>query len=136
MDIRTYKDGDFPELERLLKATRLFQPEMDKRDVLFDKILASPGSIVVGEEDGNIVACVYFVHDPWCSSIFHLAVHPAHQRRRLGTQMLHEAEKRLQERGARSVGVYVEALDATEFYRKNGYDVFAEYTCMEKVFQK
>ncbi len=136
MKLKNYQDSDFAQLEELLKTSGLFQPNLDTQNIYSAKIKSDDESIILAVQDNRIVGCVFFVYDPWISTIFHLGVHPEYRNNGIATQLLSDAEKIIQDRGVNSVGIYVEDKNEKilEFYRKRGYNEFDSYLCLEKRF--
>ncbi len=136
MQIRNYQDSDFPQVEGLLKTLGLFHPHLDTQDIYSTKIKSDAESIILALQDNKPVGCIFFVYDPWISTIFHLGVHPEYRNKGIASQLLEEAERRIQSREANSVGIHVENQnkEALEFYRKRGYSDFGTYLCLEKSF--
>lgn len=131
MTIRQYKKKDYRQLKKILEKGNLFVPHLDTPEILEDKITKDPESIIVAEEKGKLIGIVYFIYDPWASSIFHLAVHPDFRNRGIGSELLDTAERILKGRGTSFVGVYIDSKDLS-FYQKRNYEPFGMYLCMEK----
>lgn len=134
MDLRNYRSSDFRDVQRLLVSTGLFQKDLDKKEVFNRKREQDKESIILAIECEKVVGCVFFVYDPWISTIFHLGVHPDYRNQGFGSRLIGEAESRLKRRGLDSVGIYVlpDNKPALEFYEKRGYRSFGNYTCLEK----
>ena len=134
MEIRDYTDSDFPELERLLKETKIYYEPLDKRYIFKKKIEHDPESIIVAYESGKIVGTVFIIYDPWNSFVYHLAVDPEFSGKGLGNKLMDEAEKRLKTRGMDRPTLFVEEENGQviEFYKKRGWFVLYKVFCMEK----
>jgi len=134
MHIRNYNDADFPQLERLLKITKIYYAPLDKRYILKKKIEHDPESIIIAEDGENIIGTVFIIYDPWNSFVYHLAVHPDHRGRGLANKLMDEAEGRLKARGMNRPTLFVEEENpSVEFYKKRGWFVLYKVFCMEKV---
>ncbi|MCC6882725.1 MAG: GNAT family acetyltransferase [Verrucomicrobiales bacterium] len=82
-----------------------------------------PDLFLVGELDGEIMACVmagYEGHRGWLN---YLAVTPKYQRRGYARAMVGEAERLLREAGCPKINLQVRSANhaVIEFYRKLGY---------------
>ena len=91
MVIRNYDDEDFPQVEELLKKSGIYWSSYDRRDILKKKIENDPESIIVAEDDGNVIGIIFFVYDPWSSYILHLAVDAEHRKKGIGRVLVEEA---------------------------------------------
>lgn len=121
MEIRSYKPTDYEKLKELLVICELFDKSYDTEEKLRNKTPLS--SIIVAEDNGKIVGCIFFTWDGWDSSLYRLAVHPDYRKQGLGTKLLEEAEKRLKSLGAdvASLRVHVNNKEALEFFKKREY---------------
>ncbi|MCU0267800.1 MAG: GNAT family acetyltransferase [Acidimicrobiales bacterium] len=124
METRQLSAAHRDEAVALWRSTGLTRPWNEPSDD-FDRALAGPASTVLGGFDaGRLVATVMVGHDGHRGWVYHLAVHPAVQRRGLGTRMLREAETWLRERGVRKLNLMVRHANpaALEFYERLGYE--------------
>lgn len=80
-------------------------------------------ALLVAELDGDLVGSVIAAWNGWRGSLYRLAVHPRHRRRGLGTRLVREGERRLQDRGAIRIDAIVSADDVTaaRFWTAAGY---------------
>ena len=125
INIRAYRDPDFPQLESVLKATKLYDPNFDQRERYKTKIEHDPESIIVAEQDNRILGGIIFIYDPFASSIWHLCVDPLYQGRGTGTELMKQAFSTLQSRGADVIIGYINADDIqlAQFYEKRGVKI-------------
>ena len=123
MRIRPLQDADGAAVIALWESCGLTRPWNDPhKDISFAK--QSPSSeILVGEDDGQIIASVMVGHDGHRGAIYYLAVSPQHQRRGLG-RAIHDAAVAW----LRSVGVWkinlmvrLENAQVVSFYENLGY---------------
>ena len=123
--IRSHQDQDFPELETILRATKLFDKNFDRQARYKTKIELDPESIIVAERDNKIVGGVILIYDPFASSIWHLCVDPKYQGRGIGTGLMEKAFEILRSKGTDYVVGYIKADDhqLAEFYEKRGVRV-------------
>ncbi len=134
MRLRDYDNVDFPQLEQLLKDTRLYYGSLDQKDIFKRKIEYDPGSIIVAEDNGRLIGTVFIVYDPWCSFVYHLGVHPDYRGQGLASKLMDEAEGRLKARGITRPTLFVEEENepVVDFYKKRGWFVLYKVFCLEK----
>lgn len=142
LEVRTYRDGDFIEVFRILERSKLVDPERDNRDCLARKIEKDPGSIFVAtESNGAIVGTVFTVSDGWAAFIFRLAVDPdfrgkidESKGKTVGVILMEAAEARLRSQGARDVGIIVndDYVPLKNWYERQGYKPTGMYRFMWK----
>ncbi len=132
MKIRNYKPQDYIQVKKLLQLVGLFDKNFDSKKKLNSK--TPKNSIIVAEEQGKIIGCVFFTFDNWDSSIYRLGVSPEYQKMGIGKKLLKEAEKRLKKLGAKisCINVEIKNQKATKFYEKQGYKKIAKEYYMEK----
>jgi ribosomal protein S18 acetylase RimI-like enzyme len=90
----------------------------------FDPAFVRDHHALVAEEDGRIVGTVYAnVGNPAFGYVFGLYVAPEQRRRRVGTQLLAEVARELEQRGVRHVVLDVDTpnQDARALYRRLGF---------------
>ena len=54
MQIRNYKDSDFPQLKKLLEDTNLYYKPLDKKEIFKKKIDYDQESIIIAEDNNKI----------------------------------------------------------------------------------
>lgn len=83
----------------------------------------NPSSNFVALEGRKIIGTIFGTFNGKRGWIYHLAVHPAFQKRGLGSLLLQKAEQALKKMGAKRalVGVDKPNLKAMKFYKKCGY---------------
>ncbi|MBI2579337.1 MAG: GNAT family N-acetyltransferase [Candidatus Aenigmarchaeota archaeon] len=98
------------------------------------KIKHDPESIIVAEEGGKIIGCVFIIYDPWSSFIYRLGVLPKYRRKGLGTKLMEEAERILKERGTNPITLFVreDNGEVIDFYKKRGWKLGDKIFDMEK----
>ena len=121
MELRSYQPGDFRQIKQLLIKCKLFDKSYDTKGKLDRK--KPRDSIIVADDNGCIVGCIFYTWDNWDSSLYRLAVNKRYRNRGIGTRLLEEAEKRLKKRGAdvSSSRIHVRNKTALKFLRKHGY---------------
>ena len=89
------------------------------------KLERDPDLFLVAEEEGRVIGAVMGAWDGRRGWIYHLAVHPAVQRRGVGARLMRNLEERLRIRGALKLNLLVERRNegVVRFYRRLGYCV-------------
>jgi len=116
-------NSDYEGLMENLEAPNMFNPDIDSRENLENKTTKYPGSILVAVEGRCVVGDVYIIPDPWQAFIFRLAVLPDYRRKRVGTLLMDEAERRIKELGIKEISLFVreENTGAIAMYEKRRY---------------
>jgi len=109
----------------LWSACGLVMPQNDPKRDIQRKLKVNPEWFLVGELDGQILAtCMagYEGHRGW---INYLAVAPSHRRRGLATQLVREAERRLQQAGCPKINLQIRSsnTDVIAFYQALDFHV-------------
>lgn len=124
IQIRDYKPSDYQSLKVILEENKMYDPDLDAENTLQRKIETSPGSILVAEDNSQVVGGVYILFDHWQSFIFRLSVRKDSQRQGIGAKLMEEAESRLRRQGAKSVALWVrleELSHLARHYENLGY---------------
>jgi ribosomal protein S18 acetylase RimI-like enzyme len=123
-----FRDIATPDIEGVVElwtACGLTRPWNDPyKDIAF--AMTGPAStILLGEEEGAIVASAMVGHDGHRGMLYYVAVHPGHRRRGLGRQAVKAAETWLGERGVWKVNLLVRSENEAvqRFYERLGYEV-------------
>lgn len=134
MQIRNYKDEDFQQVDKLLKETGVKWYSVDNRENFRKKIKQDPESIIVAEEDGNIVGTIFVVYDPWSSFILHLAVDENHRKKGLGGILFQIVEQRLRTRDKDFAFGFIKEdnKEVLEYCKKKGYSPVNKVHFMSK----
>lgn len=82
-----------------------------------------PEALLVGEDDGRVVATVIVGWDGWRGNLYRLAVDPAFRRARVASSLIAEAERRLTAKGCRRIAAAVQMDEdhAVQFWTAAGY---------------
>lgn len=121
MPIRDFESDDIDEITEILKLNNQFAfPEVDGPDAMKRVKDCSAAIFLVYEANGKIVGCVRGTYDGSRAIIHQLSVHPAHQKRGIGTALVKEIVKRFKERGAPTVSATV-TEDSLGFWQKAGF---------------
>jgi ribosomal protein S18 acetylase RimI-like enzyme len=125
LEIRPYTADDEDVVVQLWTDCDLVVPWNNPRRDIARKLQAQPELFLVGVLGDELVATVmagYEGHRGW---INYLAVHPDHQRRGLGRQIMAEAEARLLAVGCPKINLQVRATNThvIAFYESLGFTV-------------
>ena len=126
LEVRPFTTADRAALVELWARVFPDDPPHNAPQVMIDDKLAnSPEQLLVGYEDGELVAAVIAGYDGTRGWIYHLAVDPSRRRRGHGAAMLRAAERVLADAGCSKVNLQVRSdNDAViTFYEALGYTV-------------
>lgn len=123
MDIRPYSPNDEASVIALWQACGLTVPQNNPQQDIARKLKVDPDLFIVGVLDNRIVASVmggYEGHRGW---INYQAVHPDHQRKGYGTQIMQAVEALLQQKDCPKINLQVRASNQAmiAFYAAMGY---------------
>ncbi len=95
----------------------------DDAEVVRQLMAHDPAALLLARSGGEIVGSVVAGWDGWRAHLYRLAVHPAHRRRGLGSELLRAAEERLAAVGARRFDAMVldDNLGAQGLWVRAGY---------------
>ncbi|WP_072825828.1 GNAT family acetyltransferase [Bradyrhizobium erythrophlei] len=121
--IASINDGDVANVVALWQACGLTRPW---NDPAFDIALARKGAnatVLIGRDDGAILATVLVGHDGHRGWVYYLAVSPDHRHKGYGRIMMDAAERWLRERGIEKLQLLVRAdnTGVKDFYHSLGY---------------
>ena len=136
LDIRDITDADVPEIIALWNASGVSRPWNDPaRDIAFARRDAH-STVLVGLDDGKIVASAMVGEDGHRGWVYYVAIAPERQRGGLGRVMMQAAEDWLIERGVWKVQLLVRAdnAQAMNFYEQLGYRD-TRSVCLQKVLE-
>lgn len=108
MEIRNFRESDCDALVAILRANLQYgDPESEGPEAM-RRVQACPAAeFLVAEEDGKPVGFLRGVYDGSKALIHIVSVHPAYQRRGIGTALVRAAAERFRRRGAKSLLVTV-----------------------------
>jgi len=101
-------------------------PPWNEPDGMIDRKLGvQPELFLVAESQGRVVGTVLGGFDGVRGWIHHLAVHEAHRRKGIATQLMRAAEDGLKKIGCPKINLQVRStnLGVIDFYRSLGYSV-------------
>lgn len=98
--------------------------EGDSREEMAEYLKRNPGLSCVAEVDGQIAGVALCSHDGRRGWIYHLAVAPAHRRRKVGQQLLDACVKGLRAVGLKRAIILVAGDNpgGHEFWLRNGWE--------------
>jgi len=123
VQIRSYATEDEAAVIALWRRCDLTRPWNDPTKDIARKLQVDPDLFVVAVDNGAVIASAmggYEGHRGW---INYLAVHPDHQRRGLGRQLMQRLERDLLARGCPKINLQIRSsnLAAVGFYQALGY---------------
>jgi ribosomal protein S18 acetylase RimI-like enzyme len=134
--IRELRDPDYDALTALWREASLPYKAKgrDTREAIARQLQERTAVYLLAEADGIIVGAVLGTHDGRKGWINRLAVLPAYRRRRVGAQLLAEAERRLAALGIKIFACLVEDWngESKNFFEKSGYKPFREVSYYTK----
>lgn len=123
MIIRTAAEADFAALAELWAECGLTRAWNDPLQDMAFALQGPASTILVGEEQGSIIASVMAGHDGHRGVLYYLAVKPAHQGQGLGRAMHEAAVQWLRARGVWKINLMVRSENekVRGFYEGLGY---------------
>ena len=120
--IRRGGPKDYKVVDALWREAGLFPPTENPKAYLKDD---DSHIFLVYEQDGKVVAAAVGLRFGPLANVASIAVHPNYQRRGIGTKLLNELCKQLQQKGAKiailSLNTLSDKKQLDKFYRKNGF---------------
>jgi len=122
--LRSATLGDVDAILQLWQEADAEPTHTDDAEGVTGLIRHDPAALVVAVDGERIVGSVIAGWDGWRGSIYRIAVAPSHRRAGLARALLHEAERRLDQRGARrsSAIVVADHAHATAFWRASSWE--------------
>ena len=123
MEIRPFETPDEGAVIALWSACGLTVPNNDPAKDVARKLKVLPELFLVGEVDGDVVGSVMGGYDGHRGWVHYLAVHPEHQRRGYGRQVMTELEGSLISMGCPKLNLQIRDTNAevAQFYAAIGY---------------
>jgi len=119
--VRDFELTDIDEVVEILKLNGQYGfPEVDGPEAMKRVKACSAAVFLVCEMDGKVVGVVRGNYDGSRAMIHQLSVHPAYQRRGVGTALVKEIVKRFQRMGAPTVSATVKE-GSLPFWQKVGF---------------
>jgi ribosomal protein S18 acetylase RimI-like enzyme len=134
MNIRPYKDTDYDEILIILQDGGHFDNTWDSRAHWKAKIEKDFESILVAEDNNEIIGCILIIKDSWTCFLFRLAVKQKYQEKGIGSLLITSAEELLRKNGNEEVAIFVseDNLKLHQYYEKRGYVKGGKYRCFYK----
>ena len=134
MGIRNYRKSDYSQLEKLLKITKLYNKISDNKRAIAKKIESDPGSIIIDEDKGKIIGCVFFSYQLVESIIYHIGVLPSYQKKGIGTKLIKHTQEILKKRGSKRLLSFVFTTNkkSSMFFSKTKWKKIGKLYCFEK----
>ena len=125
MNIRPMREEDRSGLIDLWHACGLTRPWNDPDRDIDLAVNAADASILVGEEEGRLIACVMVGFDGHRGWVYYLGVSADRQRRGHGRAMFAAAQAWLEERGAPKIQLMLrdDNAEARQFYEALGLEL-------------
>jgi ribosomal protein S18 acetylase RimI-like enzyme len=114
LTIRAASSSDVPaifELWALARSNHATTP--DHTEDVQRLVAEQPGALSIAAVEGVTVGVLIAAWDGWRGNMYRLAVHPAHRRQGIATQLVTAGEQHLRKLGARRVTALVAHDDAT-----------------------
>lgn len=119
--IRDFQLNDTYQIVEILKLNKQYGfPEVDGPEAMRRVKACDAAVFLVCEMDGRVVAVARGNYDGSRAIIYQLSVHPAYQRRGIGTALVEEIVKRFQRMGAPTVSATV-IEESLPFWEKVGF---------------
>jgi ribosomal protein S18 acetylase RimI-like enzyme len=121
MMIRDFELADIDGIVAILKLNDQYGfPEVDGPEAMKRVKACSAAVFLVCQVDGKVIGVVRGNYDGSRAMIHQISVHPAYQRRGIGTALVREIVKRFQQKGAPTVSATV-AEKSLPFWQKVGF---------------
>jgi ribosomal protein S18 acetylase RimI-like enzyme len=132
--IRYYNDNDYAEVKQVLQEGDLYDDVWEDRQNLKRKIKRDPQSILVAEDNKQIVGCVFIVEDGWNAFIWRLSIRKNHRKKGIGLLLMQKAEEIIKSRGIKESSLFVDTKKDSlkEWYQKQKYIKTSDFTFMYK----
>jgi ribosomal protein S18 acetylase RimI-like enzyme len=135
--ISSIADADIPDVVALWTRCGLTRPWNDPlKDIAFAR--GKPNSdVLVGRQDGTVVASVMVGHDGHRGIVYYVSVAPEHQGKGFGREVMHAAEEWLKARGIWKLNLLVRAENerVRGFYESLGYEVEPRLSMARKLIE-
>jgi ribosomal protein S18 acetylase RimI-like enzyme len=134
ISINNYEDKFYDDVILILKEGNLYDDVWETRENLKHKTERDSQSILIAEDAGKIVGCIFIVEDGWIGFIWRVCVKETHRKKGIGSMLLKKAEEIIRSRGIKEVSILVdpkkEALQ--NWYKKQNYIPASDWTFMYK----
>ena len=133
LEIRAMRDDELNRVVELWQACGLTRPHNDPRRDIEKARGKTSSEILVGADNGKIVASVMVGHDGNRGVVYYVSADPDAQGKGVGRQIMKAAENWLKQQGIWKLNLMIRADNAAvkSFYETIGYEV-EERTVMAK----
>lgn len=134
MNSRLYVDADYEQVKIILQSGGNFDDVWDSRAHWKNKIEKDPESILVAENEKEIIGCILIIKDEWTCFLFRLAVKENYRNKGVGSLLIAKAEESLKKDGVDEIAIFVNEDDPKlqQYYEKRGYLRGGKYRCLYK----
>ena len=132
--IKFYKDSFYEGLKQVLEECDLYDPVWEDRKNLKRKIERDPQSILIAEDAGVVIGCVFIVEDGWNGFIWRLGVKRSYRKKGVGSLLMQKAEEIIKKRGIKEASLFVDSKNGSlkDWYKKQDYTGSSDWTFMYK----
>ncbi len=102
--IRRGREEDYDAVTAIWEATGLGAPTDDEWRAI---TIGSGARLLVSVEEGAVIGTSVVAFDGWRAYIYHIAVHPQHQRKGIAHALMAEAERHVRHEGGRRMFAFV-----------------------------
>ena len=136
--IREFRIEDYLVVRELWQAASLELRPGDEIEDIKLKLQRDPDLFLIAEQDNRIVGSVIGGWDGRRGWIYHLAVSPNYRRKKVGSGLIEELEKRLVSKGARMINAQIHKLNtkSSTFFKAVGYDERSHLIMIGKQLRK
>jgi N-acetylglutamate synthase-like GNAT family acetyltransferase len=121
MLIRDFDFADIKEIVEILKSNNQYGfPEVDGPEAMKRVKACNAAVFLVCEMEGKIVGVTRGTYDGSRAIIHQISVHPAHQRKDIGTALVNEIVKKLKQMGAPTISATV-TDQSLPFWQRVGF---------------
>lgn len=132
--IKFYNDLDYDQVKEILQEASLYDEVWETRKNLNRKINRDKESILIAEDNNQIIGCVFIVEDGWNAFIWRLSVKKSYRKKGVGTMLLKKAEDIVKSRGIKEISLFVESKNnlLKKWYKNKNYIQTKNFTFMYK----
>lgn len=134
LKIRFYRDEDYLWVKETLIEWDLFDKVWETKENLSNKIKRDPESILVAEEDSQVVGCIFIMEDWRNAFIWRLAVRKDFRKKGIWWILMNKAEEIIKSRWSKEIGWFVDSKknDLKERYKKQNYTIGSNFDFIYK----
>lgn len=133
--IKIAKRTDFPQLLALWKIVGLkLSDRLTEEQEFLNMLKLNPTSCFIVLCQGKVIGSAFGIFNGRRAWIYHLAIHPAWQKKGIGTKLLTTVENALVKTGGIKIRLWVNFsnLRVIPFYEKHGYQVMNDALMLAK----